>query len=209
MYLSKLTLNARHPRTRSEFDKPYELHRTLCKAWEDPQAARVLFRLDQDQPGCVSVVVQSQTEPNWLGLDAPGEYLRSIEGPKQMKLAALTSGRSLHFRLRARPSKRIGARESDGKGKRRTLTAKDEIFEWLDRKAEMGGFQICEAAFDRVYWHESKGGAEEKTLGGVVFEGTLVVNDADKLREAVRNGIGPQKAYGFGLLSLAPVGGAP
>ena len=36
-------------------------------------------------------------------------------------------------------------------------------------------------------------------------DGELIVTDAEKLRETVANGIGPQKAYGFGLLSLAPV----
>lgn len=42
-------------------------------------------------------------------------------------------------------------------------------------------------------------------LTAVQFDGVLVVTDPDKLREAVRNGIGPQKAFGFGLLSLAPL----
>jgi CRISPR system Cascade subunit CasE len=39
----------------------------------------------------------------------------------------------------------------------------------------------------------------------VRFDGELGVTDAALLREAVANGIGTQKAFGFGLLSLAPV----
>jgi CRISPR-associated protein Cas6/Cse3/CasE subtype I-E len=42
-------------------------------------------------------------------------------------------------------------------------------------------------------------------LSAVQFDGVLVVTDPDKLSVAVRNGIGPQKAFGFGLLSLAPL----
>ena len=38
---------------------------------------------------------------------------------------------------------------------------------------------------------------------GVRFNGLLQVTDPEKLMQAVRNGIGPAKAFGFGLLSLA------
>lgn len=42
------------------------------------------------------------------------------------------------------------------------------------------------------------------TFGAVLFEGRLRVTDADRFREALARGIGPAKAYGFGLLSIAP-----
>ena len=36
VYLSRLILNANHARTKSEVDHPYELHRTICKGFDDP-----------------------------------------------------------------------------------------------------------------------------------------------------------------------------
>lgn len=42
------------------------------------------------------------------------------------------------------------------------------------------------------------------TFGAVLFEGRLRVTDADRFRAALAAGIGPAKAYGFGLLSIAP-----
>ena len=42
------------------------------------------------------------------------------------------------------------------------------------------------------------------TFGAVLFEGRLRVTEADRFREALATGIGPAKAYGFGLLSIAP-----
>lgn len=42
------------------------------------------------------------------------------------------------------------------------------------------------------------------TFGAVLFEGRLRVTDADRFREGLATGIGPAKAYGFGLLSIAP-----
>ncbi|MEM0963873.1 MAG: type I-E CRISPR-associated protein Cas6/Cse3/CasE, partial [Bacteroidota bacterium] len=38
---------------------------------------------------------------------------------------------------------------------------------------------------------------------GVRFDGELRVIDPDRLAVAVASGIGPAKAFGFGLLSLA------
>ena len=204
LYLSRLTLNARHNRTRSELDHPYELHRTICQAWEDSKTARVLHRADLDKPGVLSVIVQSLTKPDWSRLEAPKEYLLDVDGPKRIHLEGLRQGQNLRFRLRCRPSKRIGARDKDDVGKRKGLTTKDEILQWLYRKAGISGFEVREVAFDRVYWYDSKGGVQDKPLGAVVFDGVLVVTDPDKLREAVRNGIGTQKAFGFGLLSIAP-----
>jgi CRISPR system Cascade subunit CasE len=38
-----------------------------------------------------------------------------------------------------------------------------------------------------------------------VFEGRLQVIDADRFRRALQRGIGAEKAFGFGLLQIAPV----
>ena len=203
MYLSRLILNAKHPQARSEADHPYELHRTLCKAFDNPDEARLLFRADTDRPGEVHVLVQSLVAPDWGRLDGEERYLKSAADPKAVELAGLQLGMPLRFRLRCRPSKRIGKPGHEDQGKRKSLTDRHEIFDWLYRKAEESGFKVQDVAFDRVYWFDSKGGKDEKPLGAVQFDGVLVVTDAEKLREAVRNGIGPQKAYGFGLLSLA------
>ncbi len=205
MFLSRLILNANHPQTRSEFDCPYELHRTLCHAFEDPDGARILFRADRDRPGEVSVIVQSLLPPDWDRLKVKEGYIKERNNPKNIELTGLREGLLLQFRLRCRPSKRFAKSGHKDQGKRRSLKDKEEIFEWLRRKAQESGFKVLDVAFDRVYWFESKGGQEEKPLGAVQFDGVLIVTDPDKLRDAVRNGIGPQKAYGFGLLSLAPL----
>lgn len=205
MFLSRLILNANHPQAKSEAIHPYELHRTICRAFENPNEARILFRTDTDRPGEIQVIVQSLLPPDWDSLETKDGYIKDIGEPKKVELAGLKPGMPLRFRLRCRPSKRIGDNESEEKGKRRTITEKDEIFTWLERKADENGFDVKDAAFDRVYWHDSKGGKDAKPLGAVQFDGVLVVTDPDRLRKAVRNGIGPQKAYGFGLLSLAPL----
>ena len=43
------------------------------------------------------------------------------------------------------------------------------------------------------------------TVSVATFEGVLIVTDPENLRSALTAGIGPAKAYGCGLLTLAPL----
>lgn len=47
-------------------------------------------------------------------------------------------------------------------------------------------------------------GAQKVTLARARFDGLLEVTDADRLRSALTSGIGRAKAYGCGLMTLAP-----
>lgn len=47
--------------------------------------------------------------------------------------------------------------------------------------------------------------AIKKRYNAGLFDGVLTCTDVDKLRTAIINGVGHSKAFGFGLLSLAPV----
>jgi CRISPR system Cascade subunit CasE len=43
------------------------------------------------------------------------------------------------------------------------------------------------------------------TFVSVLFEGRLRVTDPGKFRATLERGVGSAKAYGFGLLSIAPI----
>ena len=71
----------------------------------------------------------------------------------------------------------------------------------------MGGFRLLAV---RTGGQEDVGGKikrDEEThtlkLAAVQFDGLLEVAEPDRLRAAVRQGIGSGKGFGFGLLSLA------
>ncbi|MEU5691981.1 type I-E CRISPR-associated protein Cas6/Cse3/CasE [Actinosynnema sp. NPDC020468] len=55
------------------------------------------------------------------------------------------------------------------------------------------------------YRISKKDGAKPVTMQAITFEGRLAVTDPDALRAAMLSGIGPNKAYGCGLLTLAPL----
>lgn len=52
---------------------------------------------------------------------------------------------------------------------------------------------------------EKKKGGSDITLSTATFEGRLRITDPDTLRRTLLAGVGPKKAYGCGLLTLAPL----
>jgi len=244
LYLSRLILNPRSRQVRSELAHPYEMHRTLMRAFPEVSIAEgdnarerygVLFRADMDDSGDrVKLYVQSIVKPDWSFLAGLDDYLMEEPDPPKDFMEAyqkLQSGQVLVFRLRANPTKRI-AKPGDGsaylKGKRVGLLREEEQIAWLIRKGlerekgKPGGFEIlmkevknrngevrlvprvnvcCEGKQKGRKMEEER--PHETTHLAVRFDGVLKVTDPSVFRETIIKGIGPAKAFGFGLLSVA------
>lgn len=72
---------------------------------------------------------------------------------------------------------------------------------WLARKAENVGFKMLEASAEGYQQHHfKKRGIKISTID---FNGVLEVTDPPLFIQALYNGIGPAKAFGCGLLSVA------
>jgi len=212
MYLSRLTLNPRTRRVQRELANPYELHRTLLRAFPEelPAGERVLFRLDTDErTGIPTLLLQSHTRPDWAWLGDPGarDYLLQAPETKSFELA-LAPGQRLAFRLRANPTAKHWREEKgETKARRDPLMREEEQRAWLERKSAAGGFRLLHLTIaDEGTLHGRTAGDERHALNfrAVRFEGVLEVLDPDQLWQTVQHGIGSGKSFGFGLLSLAP-----
>jgi CRISPR system Cascade subunit CasE len=213
MYLSRLILNPRSRAAQRELANPYELHRTLMRAYPEdlPDSERVLFRTETDpRSGVPTVLVQSQTEPDWSDLTTWQDYLLpepqwppavfSNPATKEFDLP-LQRGQRLAFRLRANPTvKREGSRHG--------LYKEEDQRAWLARKGRRGGFDVLRLTVikegNAYAWIRRNGNTRKLTHFAVRFDGVLEVIEPHVLRETVADGIGPAKGFGFGLLSLAP-----
>jgi len=214
MYLSRLILNPRSRRVQRELAEPYELHRSLMRAFAGDLGRaeeRVLFRVDEDgRGGPPTLLVQSWTMPDWswLAEDGARGYLLpvGISNPavKSFDLA-LAPGQVLAFRLRANPTAR--RRLPDGSRKRIGLYDEEEQRDWMARKARRAGFRLLSLQVrdedDVTGRLQRDGETHPLKLFAVRFDGLLQVVDPQAVRDAVRAGIGSGKGFGFGLLSLA------
>lgn len=226
MYLTRLTLDARDGRVRTDLSDTHRLHRRLMALFPADlgdtarASAGVLFRVESlgERP---VVLLQSALEPDPASLP-PGWLAASFDGvsPASVKplgeaWGALRSGAVLRFRLLANPARKIETRSVDGarrNGKRVPLRSEEGALTWLARKGSAGGFELIPSED----WPERPdvaatpagrsvgsraGGAV--TVEGVLFEGRLRVTDADAFRATLRTGVGPGKSFGYGMLSVA------
>lgn len=230
LYLSQLSIDGRCREARRDLSDCHALHERVLHAFPDaPEitAARdhygVLYRVESLDGGAV-VLVQSRELPNWSCL--PAGYLREPSPePKRIDVAyaRIVPGQELVFRLRANPTRRISSRniseDARWHGKRVELRREEDQLAWLKRKGEAAGFQLLAVrastaegstpldvrVIEGARQVTGKHGERELRFGAVLFEGRLRVTEADAFRRALEVGIGSGKAFGFGLLSVAPV----
>lgn len=223
MYLSRLILNPRSRQVQRELADPYELHRTVCRAFPDAnykenEPSGILFRVDlHPKTRLPTLLVQSQLQPEWsFLLTDRKDYLLDkaplplgIENPawKEMNLQ-LRAGQALAFRLRANPTVKKD-REGKTQGRRVGLVREEDQQKWLERKLESAGaalvsVNIADDQLVRGKLFIEKNDEKRLRFLSVVFDGVLQVKDPKQLVETIYTGIGSAKGLGFGLLSLAP-----
>jgi CRISPR system Cascade subunit CasE len=209
IYLSLLRLNPRSHRAIADLRNPYDLHRTLSRAFgaeeADYRAARCLFRLEEGRDGLPVLLVQACRTPDWATFSAT-DYLLATPEVKSAE-PVLRPGIRLRFRLRANPTKRLSAGCPGEKkdGKRVQLFKEEEQLAWLARKGEAGGFHVQEACVSARGNDRARKEGHTLTFGGVLFDGVLEVTDPDAFVRTLEAGVGTGKGFGYGLLSVARV----
>ncbi|MEN6546861.1 MAG: type I-E CRISPR-associated protein Cas6/Cse3/CasE [Armatimonadia bacterium] len=199
LYLTRLVLNPESPRVQAELMRPYQLHRTLWRAFGENASGRLLYRLETDAAVPV-LLVQSPRSGDWGHLSQVG-YLHEphellLENPAE-KLFTLRfePGQVLRFRLRANPTYKAG-------GRRLGHLNPQWQPAWLARKGAQSGFSVVEGVGRGEGFQALQKGPQRLRMYSVLFEGLLQVQEAEGMAEAIRNGVGSGKGFGFGLLSV-------
>ncbi|HWK60821.1 MAG TPA: type I-E CRISPR-associated protein Cas6/Cse3/CasE [Eoetvoesiella sp.] len=204
MYLTRLTLDSRSAQARRDLASPYDMHRTLVRAFAvdgEQTPPRFLWRLEpQVSWGTPPVLlVQSSHTADWQFLQVEPNYLKLLPETKMLDLGDwMQPLRRYRFRLFANPT-------VSRDGKRYGLASEVDQLAWLSRQGERHGFELESAvvmASDMLKTHKRDIGI---SLQRACYEGVLAAADITRLAAAVEGGIGPGKAFGFGLLSLAEI----
>jgi len=183
----------------------YDWHQAVWKVFpgRDGERRDFLTRLDQRRDGFRLLIVSPSepTRPDWC----PSECWQSKPIPE-----TYFSRRRYAFQLCANATKKVTKLGADGQptknGRRIPLTKREELISWFSRKADEGGF-APDAESLRTF---SRGREyfEKQGMNGlhsaVEFQGILNVTDPVKFHETFTRGVGPAKAFGFGLLVIAP-----
>ena len=204
MYRSLLTIHLDHPSSRQALSNCQDMHRNLMKAFPEADASRkeanVLYRLFtiEERP---ALFVLSSELPDWEKVTGISLYQNKMPLQMDVLFDKLTTGRALRFSLKTSPCKKVSGERKNSK--RVFLRNAEERAAWLCRKGQQNGFEVLrlsESETDIVHGRKETGEIFYQT---VTFDGVLRITDEARFREAFKNGIGPGKAYGLGLLMLA------
>ncbi|MCT2541565.1 type I-E CRISPR-associated protein Cas6/Cse3/CasE [Streptomyces atratus] len=196
---------------------------------------RVLWRVDRNATSETILYIVSPTRPDLTGLvqqagwpasDEPGWTTFAYED----FLAALHPGDTWGFRLTANPVHNIRheyVKEGERTKRAAHRTPRHQM-EWLLKRQEQAGFEIVEKPVERRLLPEgdayelivrdqvpmrfrrppARAGKNDVQLTRVTFDGRLRITDTALFRRTLTHGLGKAKAYGCGLMTLAPVRGA-
>ncbi len=235
VYLSRIQLNPRRRDARWLLSSPQRLHAAVLQSFPEPPTGdrggepRVLWRLDEDH-GRVLLYVVSPQQPDFAGLAEQAGWPTTERGttqPYDRLLDRLAPGQQWAFRLTANPTRYL--RSEDGRARRVGHVTVGFQEQWLLERSEAHGFRVTTGPQDTAdgpadllitrrtvdsFGRRDPADCETRarrsrtvTLSIAQFDGRLEVTDPDALRRTLVTGIGPAKAYGCGLLTLARLDG--
>lgn len=199
----------------------------------DGAEPRVLWRVDPAAAARADLFIVSPSRPDlthlveqagWPGLEQPGWTTFAYSE----FLDRLTPDSSWGFRLTANPVHHI-RRPQDPKDtptKRAAHVTPRHQIGWLLQRQERAGFEVLRAPAERrltEHGHEHEvivhtrlprqfgkrdsqaANRHQVRITQVTFDGRLRITDIDAFRRTLTHGLGKAKAYGCGLMTLAPV----
>ena len=169
----------------------------------DGTRTRKLWRIDQIE-GKRYLLVVSETKPNCEQMEA-----YAVKGSFACKdyepfLNSIKQGDAFLFRISLNPVHSV-FEDHESRGKIYPLYSEEEQRKFFLDRSVKHGFHVDEDQFIIKEKGEEilrKKGKNRVNLVKAVYEGRLVVEDADLFVELLRHGMGREKAYGFGMMTV-------
>jgi CRISPR-associated protein Cas6/Cse3/CasE subtype I-E len=163
---------------------------------------------DRGRPiGNAGFLLAAPPQTKRVSIELDGDTLVLTSRNENHRIAC---GNLVRFRLRANPTRKVQDGPPNGRRKRINPTLADHT-DWLAGKLASAADSPVDMAKFVTGWaygwrtkHEPQP-SQRMQWWSVLFEGTFRVGDVSKLKKLLESGIGPAKAFGFGLLSIAPV----
>lgn len=200
-----------------------------------PVTERVLWRLESSSPYRADVLVLTDSLPSWEHLVEQGGWPTSDEPQSRVRpydplLDRIIKGREFAFRLRANPVSTTRHPQKPTSSQQRRLSTggrprgvrvahrtSAHQMAWLLARLPGWGFEIPPtsdgyshmklAERERlVFTKTARGNGHRRVvLDTATFEGRIRVSDPDTARMRLLSGVGAGRAYGCGLITLAPL----
>jgi len=207
LYLTKVTVPVRTALGKLKVRDSYDWHQ---RAWDlfggrEDKKRDFLIRVDKRDDYFQMLILSAARpeKPTWCTAN-------SFES--KLIPDSFFNNSTFRFSLLVNPTKKIASTNKEGNktknGKRLPLTKREDLVQWLKRKASRGGFGFEAEKLQTIprgkeIFH--KKGNARGTLNAFEFLGELSITDVQKFRSTLKNGVGSAKAFGFGLILLSPI----
>lgn len=167
---------------------------------------RKLWRIDKLN-GNKYLLLISEDKPDLNRLEKYGIHSSAQTKEYQSFIDRLHLGDYLRFRLVANPV--ISKSNSGVRGKVLPHITSEHQEKFLLDRSEKNGFLLKPDEFS-VTEHEfvnfKHKDSKTPRLSKVTYEGKLTISDLDKFKNLLLKGMGKKKAYGFGMMTVIPIG---
>lgn len=213
--LTQMQINPQRRGARGLLASPQAMHAAVLSGFAADDPGRVLWRVDRSASHRVLLYIVSPAAPDLshlveqAGWPATEAWRSTDYSPF---LARLASGQSWRFRLTANPVESV-SRGSGVRGAVRPHVTAAQQEAWLRSRAEGWGFslgqevQVTGRGKDVFGRRDPNAGGRtgRVTITRAQFDGVLTVSDGERLGTSLVMGMGRAKAYGCGLMTLAPL----
>ncbi len=216
-YLSRVYLNPLRRQTQRFLRDPQMMHAAVLGGVpEQPVNQRVLWRLDSRPGTRAEVLVLTETMPSWEHLIEQGGWPQAQTPQSETAelaplLAAVQLGRRFRLRATVNPVVSVGSAQRGVRGKVVPVKTRGQLA-WFAGRLPSWGFRIHQNSLaqpsvnpvDRRRLEFTKRDKNRVTLETATFDALVVVEEVETVRRSLLQGVGRGKAYGCGLITLAP-----
>ena len=213
VWLTRLAPGKDSGAIRQDMRDSVRLHKRVMSLFPDGTGSQarsrygVLFRMEDTSAG-PQLLLQSTHEPDLTVL--PRGYDQAQSRPLDPLLDALRPGLTIRYRCVASPVRKPGATARAAYHLPKVVALSGAAADdWWIRQSEASGIITHKAHSHPVDAARGTRTPDDKPPQHIrhartCFEGTATIADPERLRLKIAEGIGRGKAYGCGLLTIAP-----
>lgn len=204
MYMTCVAIDRHNPSARQALADCCDMHKNIMRLYSSSEnsvarcAGKILYRIVERQNEIMlyltSTHLPDMRQTAWI----KSHTVRQCD--LQPLVNRFAPGQSFSFDLLTHPSKkemRTGANSH-----RVFLRTARERADWLQRQGEKGGFRVVSLQEGAPFDLRGKRPTGNICLRAVRMMGRLEITDTARFAQAYQSGIGPEKAYGMGMLLL-------
>ena len=204
MYMTCAAIDRHHPSARQALVDCCDMHKNIMRLYSISGhnmarcVEKILYRIVEQQNEVLLYLTSNRLPDMQQASWVKPHTVRQCD--LQPLVNRFASGQSFSFDLLTHPSKKM--RRTGANSRRVFLKTAQERVDWLKHQGEKGGFRVLGLQEDTPFDVHGKRPTGNICLRAVRMMGRLEITDTAQFAQAYQSGIGPEKAYGMGMLLL-------